>query len=52
MDSCCTRSFSLSSWLVLYIILAFASYKVGSTAMAFGQVQGSAEGVALPSPRD
>lgn len=41
--SCCTRSFSLLSWLVLYI-LAFASYKVGSTAMAFGQVQGSAGG--------
>ena len=41
--SCCTRSFSLLSWLVLYI-LAFALYKVGSTAMAFGQVQGSAGG--------
>lgn len=49
MDRCCTRSFSLSSWLVLYIILAFASYKVGSTAMAFGQVQGRLGG-AWPSP--
>lgn len=47
MEGCCTRSFSLLSWLVLYI-LAFASYKVGSTAMALGQVQGSVGG--WPSP--
>lgn len=48
MKSCCTRSFSLLSWLVLYI-LAFASYKGGSTAMAFGQVQrGTGGGPPLP----
>lgn len=46
-ESCCTRS--LLSRLVWYS-LASASYKGGTTAMAFGQVQGGMRGCPSPPP--